>query len=200
MGTKKRALYLASAVAAAAVAAGGYYAFRPRVPVADRIEAHLRTWYDSPRREAERLIERYGPPDDIAPVLATWRGREPFKWIAVHGDSPDSYLEQAVGYQATPQAREALSRFGHGVRYSPEAEELSAKSNSEWLNFLALNLANEIATGRRTPDDAGKFFARTARLAQFGKAPAYIEKLMFEPYRPPLEDPLRAAAPWRTEP
>ncbi|MCR4294158.1 MAG: hypothetical protein NUW21_01385 [Elusimicrobia bacterium] len=181
MKAKKPALYLASAVAAAAVAAGGYYALRPRVQVPDRIEAHLNTWYDSPRREAERLIELYGPPDDVAPALATWREREPFKRIAVHGDSPDTYLEHVIGYRAPPEALEALSRFGHGVRFNPENEELSARSNLDSLNYLALNLADEVVKGERTPEDADAFYVRTARFATFGKSAAYMERLRFEP-------------------
>ncbi len=181
MKTRKRALYLASAAAAAAVAAGGYYALRPRVEVPERIEAHLNTWYDSPRREAERLIELYGPPDEVAPALATWRERGPFKRIAVHGDSPDTYLEHAVAYRAPPEAFEALSRFGHGVRFDPRNGELSARSNLDSLNYLALNLADEVVKGVRSPENADDFYVRTARFAVFGKSADYMARLRFEP-------------------
>lgn len=187
MKSDNRALYFVSAVAAAALAAGGYFAYRHRVAIPERVEAHLKTWHDGPRRAAELMIERYGPPDTIAPVLATWRGRTPWKWIAVHGDSPDSYLEHAVGYRVPPAAVDALIAFGHGIRFNPDNEEMSARSNSESLNYLALNLADEIAAGKRSPLEAGDFYVRTARSAAAGKSSPYLERLRFEPYQPPPE-------------
>ncbi|MCM2305071.1 MAG: hypothetical protein NDJ72_10240 [Elusimicrobia bacterium] len=189
MKSRNRALFVFSFVAAAALAAGGYFAWRHRVPMPERVEAHLKTWHDGPRRAAEVLIERYGPPDSIAPVLATWRGRTPWKWIAVHGDSPDSYLEHAVGYQAPPAAIDALAAFGHGIRFNPDNDELSARSGSETLNYLALNLADEIAAGKRSPLEASDVYVRTARRAASGKSSPYLESLRFEPYQPPPEPP-----------
>lgn len=183
MEPKKQALYVASAVAAAAIAAGSC-APRPGTQSPARIEAHLNTWYDSPRRAAETLIDRYGPPDEIAPALATWRERGLFKRIAVHGDSPDTYLEHTVGYRVPPAALEALNLFGHGVRFNAEDEELSARSNVDSLNFLALNLADEVVKGERSPEDADDFYLKAARLELSGKAAGYMQNLRFQPYRP----------------
>jgi len=54
-----------------------------------------------------------------------------------------------LGY-ADPAAIDALAAFGHGIRFNPDNDELSARSGSETLNYLALNLAHEIAAGKRT--------------------------------------------------
>jgi hypothetical protein len=47
------------------------------------------------------------------------------------------------------------------------------------MNFLALNLVDEIATGARSVEDARDFYSKTARLSKAGKSSAYMEGLLF---------------------
>ena len=127
-------------------------------------------------------MERYGPPDDITPGVATWYERGHWKRITVRGEARESYLEQTVGYRPRPEAISSLRDFNHGVRLDAAREELTAASNREALNFLALNVANEVATGRRSAKDAQEFFLKTAKLASSGKSSPYLDNLQFERY------------------
>lgn len=179
----RRIVYFIGLVLAAMAAGTAYMGYRHRVMAPQRLAAHTRAWFDSPRVMSQVLMDRYGPPSVFAPNVVSWYEVEPWKRITIHGDSPDDFLEQAVGYQAQPAAVERVRDFGQGVRVDLIGEEISARSNSEALNLLALNLANEVASGGRSPEDAREFYESTVKLAAAGKASPYMEKLLFEPYR-----------------
>jgi hypothetical protein len=193
MDKQKRELYFVASILTITLAGGAYFGYHHRAVSIQRAQAHAQTWLEGPRAMAQLMIDRYGPPNELAPDVATWHERGNWKRITIHGDAPLSYLEQVVGYSVPPEAAAPLREFGHGLRFDVANDELSATSNSETLNILALNLANELCAARRDPKEASDFYVRTARLAAAGKTSPYSEKLMFEPYRRiPLE-------PWNRE-
>jgi hypothetical protein len=164
------------------VAVGAYYGYNLCANARAEVVAHITTWFEGPRLMTELMMERYGPPDDLTPGVATWYERGRWKRITVRGQARESYLEQTVGYRPRTEAIAPLNEFDHGVRLDPAREELTAASNQESLNYLALNVADEVATGRRSSKDAQEFFAKTAKLATSGRSSEYLEKLLFEPY------------------
>jgi hypothetical protein len=155
------------------------------------VAAHTGAWLGGPRAAVKLLTERYGPPDALAPGTATWRRRGVWKRITVHGDASEGFLEQAVSYRAARADIAPLNAFGHGVRLNAADDELAAASGDESLNRLALNLANEIAVGRRGPEEAREFYAKTLRLSAAGKSSPYLTGILFEPFRAAREDPRR---------
>jgi len=179
----RRLTAFVSVVLTALIAGGATIGYRHYIQAPRRLEAHTRAWFERPRVMSQVLMDRYGPPSVLEPKAASWYSREPYKRITVHGDSPENYLEQAVGYQAEPEAVERVRAFGQGVRLDLISEELTVRSNSEPMNLLALNLANEVAKGGRSPEEAKSLYARTVKLAAAGKSSPYTEKLLFEPYR-----------------
>lgn len=189
MNAKRRELYAVTGVLAATLALGGYFAYRNRPPSPERLAAHSETWLEGPRAALRLMTERYGPPDALRPGVAVWHERGPWKRIVVHGEEYFDYLEQAVGYRVPARAAEPLTEFDHGLRFDRINDELSARSSDESLNFLALNLADEVASAKRGARDAGDFYVRTARLAAAGKSSPYLERLRFEPYRPAPQEP-----------
>lgn len=191
MESNRRQSYFIAAVLAAMLAGGGYVAYRQRPVSPQAVGAHIAIWPSGPRMTAELMMERYGPPDAIAPGSATWYERGPWKRIVVKGDSPDKYLEQAVSYRIPYMAILPLFEFGHGVRADTANNELSVSSDDETLNHLALNLADDIASGKRTAREAQKVYAETARFAAAGKSSPYTEALRFAPHRAMPEDAWR---------
>ncbi|MDD5655993.1 MAG: hypothetical protein PHF00_01905 [Elusimicrobia bacterium] len=137
------------------------------------------SWRPASRRLVALMIEKYGPPSRISAERVVWGRRGPWKRIAVSRASARP-LEQVVEY-AVPESRSAqLRRFGRGLTViDPAKGELGAASDRESRNVLALNLAYDIATGRRTPEQAGRFYDSTLRLAAAGKSSPYLERLMF---------------------
>ncbi len=185
-----RGLYFVAAVLTAALTGSGYMAYRYRAPTPALVERHLNAWQQKPRAMAALMTERYGLPSALGRGIAVWHGRGPWKRIVVHGDSPDSYLEQVVAYWAPPDTAVFLDRFGHGLSFDPAREELTVKSGDESLNFLALNLADRVASGKSTAEEARKIYERTASLSAAGKSSPLTETLLFAPH------PTEPVEPW----
>lgn len=182
MDTRRKRLFFISAVLAALVAGGAYRSLVH--PSARRVAAHIAGWDNRPRSAVQVMMERYGSPDRLVPGAVTWLGRGPWKRIVVRDSPSGRFLEQTVAYWVPLAAIPPLSEFGRGVRADYSADELTASSEDEELNRLALNTAHDIASGRRDAKDAGEFYDRTARLAASGKGSVYLTNLLFTPYAP----------------
>jgi hypothetical protein len=55
---------------------------------------------------------------------------------------------------------------------------MAARCDTEGLNRLALNLANDVATKKRTVEDARAFHATTAKAFLAGRQPLYTRRLL----------------------
>lgn len=179
---KSRPTAVYALMAALAVAAAGSAYFGYRHLATARLETHTQTWSEAAKWAAKLMTERYGPPDVLAPGVATWNERENWKRITVRGDLHANFLEQTIGYQVPPEAIAPLREFGR-VQLDVANEELTAASGDEAMNYLALNLAHDIAKGTRTLREARGFFTRTVELSVRGKSSPYLEKLLFVPHR-----------------
>jgi hypothetical protein len=137
-------------------------------------------WPESPRLLARLMIDEYGPPQRVSADRLEWEARWPWKRISVDAAWATRPLEQVVDYYVPDSQLAELSRFAHGLAVYADRGELAARSDSEELNRLALNLADDILTGRRTPEEAGRFFERSVQLSAAGKSSPYLQRLRFE--------------------
>jgi len=183
-----------SAVAVVALLTAGCSTMSLRTPESRRdfASAVIENWSDYARLQASRLMEEYGPPDRIDYSELAWSGKGPWKEIRVWDVSPyyddnlgPADLEQTIYFSATPESRRRLQAFSKQLRFSPDGKTLSALGSSEADNFLVLNLADEIASGRATPDEARDFYERTMRLTLAGKFTPYTQRLLFSPFAGP---------------
>ncbi len=184
----------AAAISPAAISVGrrgetGYTAqadWPTSVAKADRDEAARRAisgWPRGSRRLAESLLAKYGPPDASSPSKLVWSNTGYWKRTVVHrapGERED-VLEQTIDYKAPRESEPALARLDLALRSEALASELTAVSESEETNFLAINLADEVARGRRTPEEARAFYIRAVRLSNAGKQTPYMQGLLFLP-------------------
>ncbi len=132
-------------------------------------------------RTAEAVIEKYGPPDLVVADRLVWYDNGDWKITTVYRDPADhlDVLEQSVGY-AVPQDKTAtLARLDLALRLSRDRRSLSAVSESEETNILALNLADEVVRGQRTPEEARALYLKTVTQANAGKSSPYMQKLLF---------------------
>jgi hypothetical protein len=77
-----------------------------------------------------------------------------------------------------------LRRFGRGLSVDAQNDEISARGESEESNLLCLNLANDIALGKKTAAQAGEFYRLTIRESMSGKSSPYMERLLFKAEMP----------------
>lgn len=69
------------------------------------------------------------------------------------------------------------------------AGEMGARRDHEAYNTLTLNFAHDIVTGKRTVEDARRFYAETASAYMMGRSAPYAEGLLFRPAEDGAGDP-----------
>jgi hypothetical protein len=138
-------------------------------------------WPDASRQVAELMIDRYGGPDRLSSDRLDWFDRGDLKRIVVRALAlkGPGILETTVRYDAPRGAIGLLSLKDCVVVPNGDAGELSAFSDDEASGVLALNVAHEVMTGRRTVDSARAFYAETLEMRAAGKSSRYTDRLLF---------------------
>ena len=143
-------------------------------------------WPAPSRLAADAMLEKYGPPDALAADGLGWKDKGRWKKIIVRGRA--GRAARAGGGRAHPAptggpgpARRARAAFDDRVTVSPDWTEISARSNDESLNFLALNLAVAIGRGDLTASGARNSYRRAVDLSNAGKSSALMKELLFPP-------------------
>jgi len=155
---------------------------------AETVDLIVSAWPDVPREVAQTVMDKYGPPQEATPSRLIWFDNAPWKRTILYRDvvqhdfpvpHPD-LLEQFIDYQAPPEMYDELAVYDGSVIVERTKGEISARCDKEEMNFLAINLANDVAIGERTPDEARQFYAATAMAFMEGTSDPYIEGFVFE--------------------
>lgn len=154
----------------------------------DRINELTMNWPENPREAAEKTIQKYGPPDEATASMLVWHKNGPWKKTILYRDEvPHKFpkphtdlLEQVIDYKVPPEKFDDLARFDGSVIVERTKGEMSARCDAEAANFLALNLAHDIITGKRTVEDARTFYAEKIKARMMKQSDPYIEKLLFQ--------------------
>lgn len=182
-------LALAAAVAMAAIVAPASSQTRAPDPSAANLATMLASWPRSARAAADDMMTKYGPPQEVTPTMLIWRDNGPWKHTIVsRAETPHNFpmphanvMEQAINYRVAPDRFDELAHYNGSVVVERTRGELSARSDREAANFLALNLAHDIVSGRRTAEEARAYHARAIATALSGaRADPYMERLTFE--------------------
>jgi len=167
------------------------------------VEALTRDWPAKAREAAMAMTQKYGPPAEQTPTRLIWHRTGPWKRTIVYREEiPHSFpkahtdlLEQFIDYRAPVDLFDELAAYDGSVIVERTKGELSARCDKEEMNFLALNLANDIVTGRRTVQQAREEYARQA-MAFMNQQPApYTEGLKFTVPSGGTRDPDAPMAP-----
>jgi hypothetical protein len=138
----------------------GYYRQHPSIhPILDEI---LERWIGEPKNTVYLLINKYGLPNEASSRRIIWYNNSPWKRTIVHLDTVPhntptphlDYLEQTIDYKVPIQYFDELAQFDGSLYPDRTAGEATAKCDQEAANFMALNLMNDIVTGKRTVEDA----------------------------------------------
>lgn len=159
-------------------------------------ESEIASWPDKPREVARKIMEKYGPPAEVTASQLLWNATGPWKRTIVYRDEvPHSFpkphtdvVEQFVDYRVPPAKFSDLAAYDGSVIVERTKGEMSARCDKEEMNFLALNLADEIVRGKKTAEEARTFYAQTVKAFMEGKTSPYTQGLMFHP-SPATADP-----------
>lgn len=169
----------------------------PKQPPREHVEEILGDWPREPRKLAEDVIEDYGLPDEAAPSRLIWHENGPWKRTELFREGVPhkfpkkhtDYLEQCIDYPIDPKIASDLTRYDGSVMLDRTKGELSARCDREPMNILAINLAHDIAQGRKGIQEARHEHALTAMKAMMGRSPETTQSLQFDAPRTDQGDP-----------
>jgi hypothetical protein len=152
----------------------------------DMHAAILAEWPQKTREAAQKIVDRYGPPDEATRSMLVWRDNGPWKRTIAYREEvrhefPMAHVdsvEQVIDYRVPPDKFDELAQYDGSVICERTKGEMSARCDMEPLNFLAINLAHEVITGERTVEDARAFYARTAMAFKEGRKDRYTQGLL----------------------
>ena len=146
-------------------------------------------WPAKTKTAAQALIQKYGQPDTVSNRMLAWNNKDDWQAVAVYresfkkslGLSQDNFIENRISYDVPTDKTSELKKFDHALVIDHPKGTLASRGDSEKTNILALNLANEIVTGKRDAASAKDFMQKTQSEAMAGKSSPYTDKLMFTP-------------------
>ncbi len=168
-----------AALSAALLAGGGVAA---RADMMDDANTMMANWSMDAQKAAKGMMKMHGAPDEATSTMLVWHNSGPWKRIIASstttphnfpGPHPDS-VEQFVSYKVPENKYDEIARFDGSVNIDRTRGEMSARCDAEFHNILALNLAHDIITGKRSVEGARAFYTRVVMIEKM--------KMQLHPY------------------
>lgn len=156
-------------------------------PSADSALQSIADWPKDAKHTATQAILKYGAPAEVTPTQLTWFNNGPWKRTTVQKEEIEhafpmphkDVMLQVVDYEVPEDKVDDFAHYDGSVYVDRTRGEIGARCDMEAANLLALNLADEIAKGKRSVDDARAFYPK-AVMAHLEKNPTpYTQKLQF---------------------
>jgi hypothetical protein len=168
------------------------------VPSAEALawaQKSLAGWPESTRRLGAQLVTKYGQPAETTARQVTWVSNGPWARTTLYKEGAQhnfaaahrNVLEQAVLYKVPVDKLAELAGFNRSLVPNLARGELASFSDSEELNFLALNVADDIVRGERTAEQARTYFAQIVRAKMIKEPERDLQKLNFTPAKSAAE-------------
>lgn len=147
----------------------------------------LTSWPQASQMAAKEMMDKYGKPDIMSDEVLIWMHKGDWKKISVSKEESKhnfpvehtDMLEQTVSYKVTPEKYDELGKFDGSVTVDRTQGTISARCDKEANNLLALNLAHDILTGKKSVEQARKAYADIVKEKMNGGSPEYMQKLTF---------------------
>ncbi|MBA3727338.1 MAG: hypothetical protein H0W86_13130 [Armatimonadetes bacterium] len=154
-----------------------------------QVQKAVAGWPRAARDAAMYMMNKYGGPSAMSADMIVWGKTGAWKRTIVYrvehqhnfpGPHTD-VMQQWIDYKAPPEMFDELAQYDGSVVLERTSGEISARCDKEGANFLALNLANEIVTGKRSVSDARKMYGAQIMAMKAHKPAPYTEKFLFAP-------------------
>jgi hypothetical protein len=161
------------------------------------VEALTSDWPKAPRNIVEQMLRQYGPPNEGTRYRLIWYYNGPWKRTEVTRDeiahnfpAPHTdYITNWIDYPIPVDLATELTRYDGSCLIDRTAGEAGARCDSEAANFITLNFMHEIATGRKTVEEAREAYASQMSAYMIGRPAPYAERLLFDVPRSGTVDP-----------
>ena len=144
-------------------------------------------WPEASRMAVKEITDKYGKPDGITKDELIWMKKGVWKKICINKkESKHSFpiehtdmMQTTISYKVPMDMMDELGNFDGSVTFDRTQGTMSARCDKEGNNFLALNLANDIITGKKSVEEARKAYGDVVKEKMNGGNPIYMQKLTF---------------------
>jgi len=150
----------------------------------------LKSWPEASQMAAKEMMDKYGKPDAMGSEVLGWMNKGQWKTIHVNkSETKHSFpiehtdmMEQCISYKVPTDKMDELGMFDGSITFDRTQGLMCARCDKEGNNLLALNLANDIVTGKKSLEQARKSYGEIVKEKMNGGNPAYMQKLAFAPH------------------
>lgn len=154
----------------------------------DDLMSMIASWPEVSKKAAQQVMQKYGPPRGVTPGMLVWENTGPWKRTIVYRDpvthkfpmAHEDVLEQFIDYKIPADKFDDLASYDGSVIAERTKGELSARCDKEEMNFLAINLAHDVATGAKTIEAARAAYAKAAMAFKNGEKPEETQGFLFD--------------------
>lgn len=177
-----------AAVTASAQSPGKKESMQMDKPDQVQMEKMMGGWPKASMEAVMFMTKKYGPPAAMSKEMAVWGKTGPWKRTIVYAQEyvhefpmhHTDVMQQFIDYKAPADKYDELAQYDGSVVVERTTGEISARCDKEEANFLALNLAHEIVTGKRKVKDARRMYGEQIMAMKAGKPAPYTEKFLFQ--------------------
>ena len=145
------------------------------------------SWPEASRMAVKEITDKYGKPDGVTKDELIWMKKGVWKKICINKkESKHSFpiehtdmMQTTISYKVPMDMMDELGKFDGSVTFDRTQGTMSARCDKEGNNFLALNLANDIMTNKKTVEEARKAYGDIVKEKMNGANPVYMQKLTF---------------------
>lgn len=149
----------------------------------------LVNWPEEAREIAQKIIDKYGEPEEASVSRLIWRKNGPWKRTEIYRDLvrhdfPFPHLdgvEQIVNYLVPWEKCCELVAFNGSLTVYRTRGEIAACCQNEAMNFLILNLAHDIIREACSFEEARRYFLEYLLAYQRRGEVPYMQALQFIP-------------------
>jgi hypothetical protein len=151
------------------------------------LTANVSQWPKASRMAVEEITKKYGKPDGGTAEELIWMNKGVWEKICINKmETKHSFpvehtdmMQTTINYKVPENKMDELGKFDGSVTFDRTQGTMSARCDLEANNFLALNLANDIVTGKKTVEEARMAYGDIVKEKMNGGSPAYMQKLTF---------------------
>ena len=152
------------------------------------VQEVINDWPEESKKVAETMVEKYGEPDGVTDMMFVWQNAGDWKRIIVSKEPVEHHfpmkhmdvVEQVIDYQVPEEMFDELAAYDGSVIVERTKGEISARCDKEAANYLALNLAHDIITGKKSVEEARQAYADNVKMMMGGETPEYMQEFQFE--------------------
>ena len=154
----------------------------------DFVVSLINDWNAMSKKAANLTLEQYGPPNEATQSRLIWYNNGPWKRTIVYRDEiPHDFpqphtdvIENYINYFVPPDMFSELAKFDGSIIVERTRGEVSSRCDMEAANILALNLMNEIVTGKLNVEEARNKNCEVMSAFMMNRSAPYAEKLQFK--------------------